>query len=110
MPASGCVGVTGALHLSNDLTAPIRHIDKKDIFTTARSKIGLSIPPVTDGDGGCTFWDGETLADAVETVAVTAEFHAVVTSMWIRRVNEFIATGRVFLPEGTPLFEAPVLD
>lgn len=79
----GCIGVTGALHLADSVPAAIRHIDKKDVFTTAGITIGLAIPPVTDGEGGCVRWDGETLSYAVVTATITAEKGAVMPRMWI---------------------------
>ncbi len=104
------MGVTSTFYLSNDVTATIRHIDKKDIFTTTGGTVGPGIPPVTDGDIGYVRWDSEILANAIATIAIATKESAITSRMWIGRVNQFIASRRFRLPWGIPLFEAAVLD
>ncbi len=104
------MGVTSTFYLSNDVTATIRHIDKKDIFTTTGGTVGLAIPPVADDDIRCVCWDSETLTNAVTTATITAEISAVAAGMRIRGINKFVTTGRVFLPEGISLFEVAIPD
>ena len=53
--------------------------------------IGVAVPPVADGDFGCIIWYCEILPDAIATTTVTTEVGAILPTMRIGGVNDFVA-------------------
>ena len=110
LPVAGRIGVAGLLQLRNHFAATIQHVHSEGISTGTTCARGGAIPPVTDCNIRRTIGYGQVLGDAIITAAVAAEIGAVVSSMRIRRIDDFIATRRGLLPWVSATLEAAIVD
>ena len=109
LPVLGGIGVAGVLQFRDHIAITIQQVHGEDISTGMACARSSAVPPVTHCNIRCTTGHRKALRDAIITAAVTAEIRTVLSTMRIRRINDFIAGRRGLLPWINATLEATIV-
>ena len=110
LPALCGIAVAGTLQFPDHGTTAVQQFHGEEIFTGTHPARSLTIPPVADGDVRGAVRNGVVLPDGISAAAVAAQVGAVLATVWVRRVDEFVTTRGRLHPGAGAILKPAILD